>query len=88
MTPPLAQVTAPARHSRGIFEEDGTFPGMSTFRVYACNGRLLEQRELEAQLVDGHTRSSLEWTLEHYCPADAGKHSVTCSGASHLRVMK
>lgn len=91
MTPPLtsAQAAKPT-HPRGVFEADNTFPGLRTFRVYDCTGRLLERREVQTELVDAQTRASLDWTLEHYCPKDAGKHEVTCPGAgrSRLRVIR
>jgi hypothetical protein len=81
MTPPIAHASSPARHPRGIYEAEHTFPGQTTFTVFDCTGRLLEQRKLETELVDGHTRASLEWTLEHYCPADREKHAATCCGS-------
>lgn len=91
MTPvqPVASATRP--HPRGIFEAEHTFPGVSTFRVYDCAGRLLERREVETELVDAQTWTSLNGTLEHYCPADPARHTVICSdhGRPHaLRLME
>lgn len=91
MTPPLTVSTAAAHsmHPRGIFEAEHTFAGMSTFRLYSCTGRLCERRELETALVDAQTRASMEWSLEHYCPADATKHGTTCpSDRSPASVLK
>lgn len=87
MTPPLTTLqNAKTAHPRGVYEADNTFPGLRTFRVYDCTGRLLERREVQAEMVDWHTRAALESTLEHYCPRDAGKHEVTCPGAGGFRL--
>jgi hypothetical protein len=86
MTPPLAiGRPAPVPHPRGIFDLEGAFPGVSMFRIYDCAGVLLEQREVPADRVDGQVRASLEWTLEHHCPADEAKHAITCVSARHQR---
>lgn len=92
MTPPLiATSPAPLPHPRGIYQADHTFPGVSTFRIYSCSGRLLERREIETELMDGQVRASMEWTLEHHCPSDPVRHAVTCCdghGQTQLRVLK
>jgi hypothetical protein len=88
-TPSMEAAPRHQPHSRGIFEADQTFPGMTTFRIFNCVGRLLELRALETELVDAQLRASMEWTLEHHCPSDPNKHAITCPAAhARLRVLK
>jgi hypothetical protein len=72
-------------HDRGVFDAEHTFPGMSTFRIYDCAGVLIERREVPTERVDGQTMASMDWTLEHHCPADPEKHELTCVSAHRSR---
>lgn len=91
MTPPLRTPSTEPQHPRGVVELERTNPGERTFMVYDCRGVELEERTVPFTCYDAHTRASLRWTLEHYCPSNPARHAVTCPGDGHfptLRVLR
>lgn len=62
-------------HERGVFIEDDTFPGLITYRVYACNGRLMEAAFVSAEeWNDPEIATELKASLDRRCPPG------TCDG--------
>lgn len=62
-----------ARHERGVFEDETTFPGLRAFRLYDCQGDLVEVALIAEQWFDDEIAAELKASLDRRCPP--GEHS-------------
>lgn len=82
-TPPPANPP----HPRGVFRELASLSGEITFRVYRCDGALMQESRIHPEWNPDHVERDLIATLDAHCPRDPSAHRVTCSGrATRWRV--
>lgn len=61
-------------HDRGVFEDDFSFPGLRTFRMYNCAGDLVEIAMIAVEWCDDAIKEELCISLNRRCPAEDHYH--------------
>lgn len=90
MSPDTPTPPQPAPHPRGVFRELTTLAGEITFRVYRCDGALMEEARIHPEWNPDHVELELVQSLDAICPLDNPvAHRLTCPSAraSRLRVL-
>lgn len=77
-------------HPRGVFRELASLAGEITFRVYRCDGALMEVARIHPDWNPDQMELELNQSLDATCPpGDPARHRLTCPAirASRLHVL-
>lgn len=80
----------PDAHPRGVFREVESITGDITFRVYRCDGSLMEIDRVHPDWNPDQREAELTASLEARCPSDRAAHQLICPvvHSSRLHVLE
>ncbi len=76
----MQQVSSDHPHSRGVAKSDFAFDGLTVYRVFNCQGRLVGHVAVATECDGATLEAQLDVFLERSCPSD-GHDPAICPSA-------